>query len=119
MGVIDLNVKLLDQLPIDGLNDLPDGVEGLTNRDWGLIGLVARRQSHEFKPLVLEQLLRQVRTDIALVAKDRQIGVFRQEVSPHSQVRGTGRGQFNRPPKLTNRWSLKPKMVMFLLAHLP
>ncbi len=92
MGVIDLNVEVLHQLPVDGFDDLPDGIEGLTNRRRRLSGLVTPRQGHQLEPVILEQLPSQVRADVAFIAKDCQIGVFRQEFGAHRQV-GSTRGR--------------------------
>ena len=62
MGVIDLNVELFDQLSIDGLDDLPDGIEGVSDCRRRLIRLVTTRQSHQLEAIVLEQLPRQLGT---------------------------------------------------------
>lgn len=121
MGVIDLNVELLDQLTIDGLDDLPDGIEGFPNGRWRLVGLVTSRQGHEFEAVVLEQLPRQIGADVALVAKDSQIGVFGQQFSTHRQIRGTGRSQFkiqNQPAQSDQQMQFETENGDFLAGTL-
>ncbi len=47
MSVIDLKVELLDQLTVNGLDDLSDSIERLADSGWRLVGLVAPRQGYQ------------------------------------------------------------------------
>ena len=88
--MVDLKVELLGQLPIDGFNNLADGIEGVAQGFRGLAGLVAAGQGQEREPIMVEQLESQFSTDVALIAKDGQVGMFGQEFGPDRQVSGVG-----------------------------
>ena len=84
--------------------------------------LIAARQGIEGQAILTQELSRHFSADVAFVTKDSQIRVRFQEFSTNRQVSSTGRGQFeiqDKPARLTNRRSLKPKLVIFLLGTLP
>src|SRR5437016_3997183 len=94
MGMIDLNVELLGQLTVDGLDDLADRIERASGGLRRLVGLVATRQGHQAESILSEELVSQISTDVAFVAKDGQIGMLGQQFSADVQVGCTGTCQF-------------------------
>src|SRR5258708_29216972 len=92
VGMIDLQVELLSQLAVDGLDNLSNRIEGAADSLRRLVGLVTTGQGHQLEAIVPQQLAGQLRTDIAFVTKDGQISVFRQQFSANSQVSGMSRG---------------------------
>src|SRR5258708_37855373 len=81
MRVVDLNVELLSQLTIDGLDNLANGSERTCDVLQRLVGLVAAGQGHQMQAILMQQLTRQFGTDVAFVAKDGQIGMLGQQFS--------------------------------------
>src|SRR5258708_3055092 len=93
MRVVDLNVELLSQLSVDGLDNLAHGIERTCDGWRRLVGLVAAGQGHQVQAILTQQMTRQFGADVALIAKDGQISMFSQQFSAHTQISSTGRSQ--------------------------
>src|SRR5262249_22964628 len=57
MGMFELNVELLGQLTVHGLDNLADSVEGTLECWRELLSLVATPQGQKFRPIMVQQLL--------------------------------------------------------------
>ena len=90
MGMIDFDVKLLGQLPIHRLNDLPERVEHLLGGPRLLSFLVAARQGEQAHPLVLPEFGGFGGTDVAFVAYHLQVGMLAEQLKADFQVAGVG-----------------------------
>src|SRR5436305_8725458 len=93
MRVVDLNVELLSQLTVDGLDNLAHGIERTRDSWRRLVGLVAAGQGHQVEVILTQQVTRQFGADVALIAKDGQISMVSQKFSAHTQISSTGRRQ--------------------------
>src|SRR5260221_1023383 len=93
MDVIELNVELLSQLTIDGLDNLTNSIERAANSLSGLVGLITTGQGPEFEAIIAQQLASQFGADVAFITEDCQIGVLCQQLSTDRQVSRTGRSQ--------------------------
>src|SRR5947209_4667338 len=86
MGMIELKVELLSQLSINRLDDLAHSIEGPLEGWRELLKLVAVRQGEQLEAIMEQQLSGHLRADVALIPKDRQVGMFGQQFSPNVQV---------------------------------
>src|SRR5438034_4592728 len=121
MSVVDLNVELLGQLTVDGLDNLANGVERASDGLRRLVGLVAARQGHQVEAILAEQLTSQFSADVALVAKDGQIGMFGQQFSAHIKISRTGGSQLkiqDHPAQADQQMQLEAEDGDFLAGNL-
>src|SRR5258708_3963297 len=121
MGMIELKVELLSQLSINRLDDLAYSIEGPLECLRELLKLVATRQGEQLEMIVEQQLLGYFSTDIAFVAKDRQVGMFDQHFSSNGQVSHTGRSQLeiqDQPAQTDQQMQLEAEDGDFLAGNL-
>lgn len=94
MSMVGLDVQLLRELAIDGLNDLANRVVETSEFSGQLLFLITSRQCAQADSIKLPEFGCFVCADVALVTDDLQIGVFRQEFKADVEVGSTGRRQF-------------------------
>ena len=92
VGVVDLNVELLLELVVDGLDDLASAIEHAAD-GWGQLPLlVAARDGEEGDPALLPEGSGKHGTNGGLVSADVEVGVLAQQFLADGQVAGIGRG---------------------------
>ena len=92
VGVVDLNVELLLELVVDGLDDLASAIEHAAD-GWGQLPLlVAAGDGEEGDPALLPEGSGKHGTNGGLVSADGEVGVLAQQFLADGQVAGIGRG---------------------------
>ena len=92
VGVVDLNVELLLELVVDGLDDLASAIEHAAD-GWGQLPLlVAAGDGEEGDPALLPEGSGKHCTNGGLVSDDVEVGVLAQQFLADGQVAGIGRG---------------------------
>ena len=97
VGVVDLNVELLLELVVDGLDDLASARPHAGTRHaadgWGQLPLlVAAGDGEEGDPALLPEGSGKHGTNGGLVSADGEVGVLAQQFLADGQVAGIGRG---------------------------
>ena len=92
VGVVDLNVELLLELVVDGLDDLASAIEHAAD-GWGQLPLlVAAGDGEEGDPALLPEGGGKHCTNVGFVSDDIEVRVLAQQFLADGQVAGIGRG---------------------------
>ena len=86
MGMVDLDVKLLGQLPVDRLNQLSSGVEDTLHIARYLLFLIPTEQRSQTQAVGLPKFTSFFGADVAFVTQDIQICMLHEQFKTYFQV---------------------------------
>ena len=95
--MIDLQMELLDQLTIDGLDELPEVVVQMAVSGRDLDGLIRTRERQQANRPFGLQSRSKARADVPFIAQHREILMLGQQFRSDGNIRLIGRSQFEVP----------------------
>lgn len=109
VGMVDLDMEMVGELCIDGLDHLAHSVEEMLERGRQLLVLIATRQGPQLDAVVLPQLSSLLCADVGFIAQHLKIVMLAEQLEPHAQISLVGGCKTKSrivPFKAIKRWSL-------------